>query len=267
MNLMVGRIHRYTNLLMLFMKINYLQELEYRVDFFSGIIPQVLYSIGYIAFIGVIFGRTPLLGGWGFDRMLMLFATSQVIYYGSWLLYRNSLEEFVDSVRNGDFDFTVKLPINTRFVVSTRIQTANMIIAFLGAIGLLVYALKGVHIIFSGLLVYIFLLLCGFVIYYNILFTLQSMAFWIIDAADLEWFADDLTRFGSYPAKVYPTLMQYLFTGVIPVLLLCYVPVTAILNELDWKMAVASVVMVILTSFVSQKIWTAGLRTYSSASS
>jgi ABC-2 type transport system permease protein len=142
-----------------------------------------------------------------------------------------------------------------------------MIISFLGTILLVIYSVRNVDVSFWGVLLYVFLLICAFLIYYNIIFFLVTFAFWIIDASDLVWFADDLTRFGTYPLKVYPALLGLIFLTVIPVMLLVYVPVTALLNFLDWKTVVASLIMVVVTSIVSEKFWQVGLRHYSSASS
>lgn len=267
MNRLVRKALRYIKLFLLFARINFLWSLEYRVDFLLGFIPSLFYTIGYLFFIGAILGRTPAIVGWNFDQMLLMFATSQLIYYAAWLLYRYSLEDFIDSIRDGSFDFVAKLPINIRFAVSTRWQAPSMIISFLITLGLVIYSLRNIVIDWQGLVLYVFLLVCGFWIYYNIIFFLSTFVFWIVDASDLIWFADDITRFGSYPLKVFPDLLGLVFVSIIPVMLLIYVPVTALLNMLDWRLVAMSLVMVVVTTVVSEKFWQKGLRHYSSASS
>ena len=111
MNHMAAKITKYLRLFLLFTKINYLRAMEYRIDFLSGIITPLCYSLGYLTFIKVILSQTPQIASWDFNGMLLLFATSQLLYYGAWLLYRNSLDDFSDSVRDGSFDLLAKLPV------------------------------------------------------------------------------------------------------------------------------------------------------------
>jgi len=258
---------KYLKILWLFFRINYLRAMEYRLNFFTAFLPAFFYSVGYLVFMGAILSRVPSVSGWDLDKMLLLFAVSQFVHYTQWIFYRVSLERFSESIRDGSFDSIAKLPINPRFVSSFRVQSPSAIIPFQFSVALFFYSIRNISIGPLDTILFLILLFCGFFIYYNISFALISLAFFIVDADDLLWFADDITRFGSYPLEIYPAAAQFILTFVIPVMLLVYVPTTALMGMVNWTMVIATMVMTVVTWLVSQKIWQLGLKHYSSASS
>ncbi len=263
----VNKLIKYFKLFLLFVKINYLRSMEYRINFVSAFLPSVLYSLGYLVFMGSILDRVPSVSGWDFDKMLLLFAVGQFIYYTQWIFYRSSLAEFSQSVNDGSFDAVAKLPVNTRFMVSFRKQAPNVVVPFVFALLLFIYALRNTTLLIPDVLIFLFLIACGFLIYYNICFTFATLAFYIIDADDLLWFADDITRFGSYPLEIFPPLARAFLLYIVPVMFLAYIPVTALIGIFHWETVFLSIAMVAATTLVSQKFWQMGLRHYSSASS
>ena len=267
LKVMVTRLKRYFKFLVLLTKLNYQKTLEYRLNFWAGILGPVFYTTGYLIYLNTLLSRTPTINGWSFDHMVLLFCCGQLFYYVAWIIYRGSLETFAYTVRDGSFDFALKTPINSRFNVSFREQRLNTVIPLLLNLGLFIYSLRNLAILPINIFLFLILFVCGLFIFYNFVFTLISFTFWVIDSDDLLWFGDDLVRYGAYPLEIYPKIFSLLLITALPVSLVIYVPATAIIGILNWKLGLMSVVMVFVSWFVSQKIWQAGLRRYSSASS
>lgn len=254
-------------ILLRFIKINYQKALEYRADFIFSFIATSCYSFGYISFLWVVLAQVPSVNGWNFDKMLTLFGVNQIMIYLSWAFFRYSLSNIHYLIRTGNFDSILKLPLNARFTLSFRDHSTDLPLPLLMALGIFWYSMRNTQVEFTNILLFLLLFICGFIILYNMLFIFVTFSFWVIEGQDLTTFFEESFSYARYPLSVFPSGLAFLFLTVIPISLMNFVPTSALLGMLDWRLAIWSVVMVFVTWFVSQKIWHAGLRHYSSASS
>lgn len=261
------KIKKYLRIYLTYTKINYLEALEYRVSFLSGLLSTTFYTIGYIFFIKTILSRIPTINGWNFNQMLLLYSVSQFAVYLSWAIFRNSLVRLSEAVQTGSFDMDLRFPLSARFLVSFKEQITDLPLPFLVQAYIFAYAANGLHLQILPVILFLFLFICGMIIYYNFLFFIASLSFWVIDGEDLFNFMDDLFSYSRYPMQIFPPPVALIVTFFVPVIFIAYVPTTVLLNILDPKLAIISVFMIFATYFVSEKVWQAGLRRYSSASS
>lgn len=264
---MVINIFRYLKIFFLLVKVNYLKALEYRVDFFSAILPTGMYSLAFITFVYSVMSKTSSIYGWNFDQMLVLFATEQLFYYTGWMFYRRSINTFSTLIRNGTMDMILKTPVNSRFLASFRDQSPEIIIPISGAVAVLFYAARNIALTPGNIILFIIFIIIGVILLYNVLFTMASLSFWTTEADEFVQFTDEILSFGRYPLQIFPGFIGILLLTVIPAILMVYVPATALIGILDLKMIPLSITVLVLTTIVSQKIWHLGLRHYSSASS
>ena len=248
-------------------KMNYMKAMEYRLDLLSTLLPTMTYSLGYLVFLKVILSKIPTIAGWDLDKMLLIFGLEQLSFYIAWIFYKKSLEVFYLSIRDGTFDFTIRLPINSKFITSFREHSFDVIPPTFFAIALIVYSLRNTDLSIPGIALGTFLFICGSIILYNLTFAIASIAFLTVEAKDLTDLFNELTSFARYPLAVYPGPMIFVLLFIIPALLFAYVPATVILSMIDWKLVIISISMVFLTHIISNYAWQAGLRRYSSASS
>lgn len=267
MKLMVIKLARYTKIFLMLVKINYLQAMEYRLNFFSTILPTGMYSAGYIVFIKLVLNKAPSISGWTFDQMLILFAVEQFFYYSGWIFYRRSIDNFPSLIRNGTFDMTSKLPINTRFMVSFQDQSPDVIIPFLASMSLVIYASRNLSLSLFHIASFTLFIVLGMFLLYNLLFTIASLSFWTTEADEFVALIDELLAFGKYPLKIFPSFVGLFLLTIIPAVLMVYVPASMLMGIFDTKLIILFVIMLILSWIISEKVWRAGLRHYSSASS
>lgn len=264
---MVDRLRKYPKLFLLLLKINYLKAMEYRLDFISAIIPTGVYSTAYIVFISLVLKRVPSITGWTFDQMLIFFAVEQFFYFSGWIFYRRSIDSFPTLIQDGTFDSISKLPVNTRFLISFRDQSPEVFAPFLVTIMLLIYAIRNLSPNLFQFIVFFLLVSVGIVILYNLFFTLASLSFWTTEADEFIGLLDEIQGFGKYPLSIFPGLVGLLLLTVIPIVLMVYVPATYIMAMVNTKLIILLLFILIISWIISNKIWLAGLRHYSSASS
>src|SRR5687768_4065641 len=81
------------------------REMEFRTNFWAGIIRQILWLLVFVFFIEVIFQNTDQLAGWQRFEVLIVLALSRVIEGTINLLFAQNIMELPETVREGRFDF------------------------------------------------------------------------------------------------------------------------------------------------------------------
>lgn len=267
MNHMATSFLKSIKIFYLFSKANFLTGLEYRFDFITGIIPTLAYFLAYFAFMNVVFGKITTINGWTFNQMLTLFAIEQIFFYGTYLFFKSSLINLSESIKDGTLDQYLRLPANTRVLISFKDQTPDMIPAVIASVFLLVYSLRETIIYFPNVILFIILSVCGFLILYNIMFIFSSLAFWLTESDELVELSSEISQLGRFPPSIFPLAAQAFIFFIIPAALMIFVPATALMGTLDWKLGFLSVIMTLVTYLISRVIWENGLKQYSSASS
>ncbi len=85
-------------------------ELAYRVNFAWQLFQSFL-SLGVsLAGLGVVFSYTQTLGGWRPDQILALVGVYFLVGGLIGLFVQPAMEQFIESVRDGTFDFTLTKP-------------------------------------------------------------------------------------------------------------------------------------------------------------
>jgi ABC-2 type transport system permease protein len=89
----------------------------------------------------VIFSYTGTLGGWRPDEVLALVGGYFLV--GGWivLVIQPSMEEFIESVREGTLDFTLTKPEDAQLLVSIRVMDIWRLIDIVMGMGVLAVAL------------------------------------------------------------------------------------------------------------------------------
>jgi ABC-2 type transport system permease protein len=111
---------RYSAIYAALWKTSVTREMSFKGNFVLWILVELLWFGLQLAFVGVIFSQTRTVGTWTVWQVVLLTGTSnfiQEIYQAFFLVNCTNLSELV---RTGKMDFLLLLPINTRFIVSTR---------------------------------------------------------------------------------------------------------------------------------------------------
>jgi ABC-type uncharacterized transport system permease subunit len=180
-----------------------------------------------------------------------------------------SLWFFPESINKGSFDYTLTRPASSFFLTVFRDFSLGSFINFLMAVGILTHALTRLSPAPGALdLVFLFaLLLAGAasLLALRLLFILP--AFWVTEVSALRELSWTLNTIGERPSGIYPKAFRVVFTFIFPILAAVALPAEAFLG--GWKAEPTLTVLGVCAGlwFVVLKVWAAGTRVYSSASS
>ena len=95
-------------------------DTAYRVAFLARAGEGIASLILSISFYSLIYSQTDGIRGWTYANILALAGTFEIIRGIVHGLFMRNLPSLQDRIRNGDLDYDLITPVNTRFLVSCR---------------------------------------------------------------------------------------------------------------------------------------------------
>jgi ABC-2 type transport system permease protein len=250
-------------------KINFQNAMAYRADTVINVLLNVMWLGWELLGLNIIFSNTPSLGGWGLGELIALLGVFRLINTFMSAVIWPSTEKFNNSIRDGSLDYTLLQPADSMFLVTFSSMVIWRVWDLVLAIVLIVV---GINMSGGGtspinLLSFIFLAVSGAVILYSLWLVLIAATFWFVKFDNNVTILQALLDAGRYPSTVYPSWLRLIITFLVPIAVATTVPVQALRGELSaWQ--VLLYLGVSLVSFVvATRVWKAGIRKYSGASS
>ena len=242
-------------------------RMSYRLDFFLGIIANVLrQSLGLI-FIWAIYHEIPAINGWNFYEMMFVYGI-QAICVGFYEFLFAGVWSVEDYVQNGELDRLLVRPIGTMFSIMAADITFHGLGAVLFGIVICLTSLYRLTITLTFWLILFWSasIVSGTLIYFCINMFAATLAFKVIKVNSILMIVTNTSEFSKYPASIYSNGLQILLSFVLPFAFTSYYPAAFILgigiSPIFWAGPfVAASVCMILTSL----FWRWGLKQYQSA--
>ncbi|HEV2330453.1 MAG TPA: ABC-2 family transporter protein [Verrucomicrobiae bacterium] len=245
------------------------REMSFKGNFILWIIVELLWFGLQLSFVGVVFTQTSQIGSWSAWEVVLLTGASnfiQQIYQAFFLVNCTNLSELV---RTGKMDFLLLLPVNTRFVVSTRQVDISSFANAAFAACVMAFAAHQLHLHLTLLELGGFAALCvvGLMIHYSLMFMLASVSFWTVRAQGIVWGYYNLFNIARMPDDAFRGVFKAVFTFALPVLLVSNVPVRVLADKLTAPSSCAVLLgLGLIWAAISQWFWRLSLRHYTSAS-
>lgn len=248
-----------------------IREMSFKANFALWTVVEVLWFLGQILFIEVLFSHVHAIGDWSKWEMVVLVGVHQVIAQIFQAIFYVNLTHLPELVRTGKLDAYLTLPIDSQFAVSTRqFGFDNLFNAVIG-LGLVAYALHKLGLVPSAAQMVLLGggILLGVAIHYSVLFSLSTLSFWIIRAQGLVYGYFNLFNIGRYPDSTFQGAFRLFFSWVVPVILVANVPARFLTraNESPWFSLAHMFAATFLVFAGTRLLWRRGLARYSSASS
>jgi len=262
-------LKRYLKIYGALWKTSVTREMSFKGNFVLWIIVELLWFGLQLAFVGVIFSQTTTVGTWTVWQVVLLTGTSnfiQEIYQAFFLVNCTNLSELV---RTGKMDFLLLLPVNTRFLVSTRQVDLPSFANAAFAVCVMVFAAHklNLHPTAAQFIGFGVLCLVGLLVHYSLMFMLASVSFWTVRAQGIVWGYYNLFNIARMPDEAFKGAFKAVFTFALPVLLVSNVPVRVLVNTLrsptGW---IALIGLGIIWACISEWFWRFSIRRYTSAS-
>lgn len=249
----------------------YLKALmEYRGDFIIGLFGFFVVQATGIAFLYLVFQQIPSLNGWSFDEMLFIYGFAQLPRGLDHLLTDNLWLLSGRIIVRGEFDRYLLRPINPLFhLIAERFQPD----AFGElAVGILLIAASisklNITLTFLSATIFIFVVICGAVIYTAIKLFFASFAFWLKFSQSILFMNYMLADFTKYPLTIYSKFIRIILTYIIPFAFTAFFPAGYFVGKVNMVTAVFGTAIAALISFMLAYLtWTLGIKAYESAGS
>ena len=248
-----------------------IREMSFKLNFLLWMLVEVLWFLGQIVFIEVVFAYVGVIGGWSKWEVVLLIGTHQLIGQLFQALFYMNLANLPELIRTGRMDFMLLLPVDTQFVVSLKqFGMDNVVNALVGA-GVVLFSLWKLSIVPTAaqILLYLVAVCCGILIHYGIMLVFAASSFWMIRSQGLIYGYYSLFNIGRYPDTIYRGAFKLVFSWMVPVIIVANIPSRLLIHaaENPWPIMVQLVTATLFIIGATRLMWNAALRHYSSASS
>jgi viologen exporter family transport system permease protein len=256
-------------LLSAFLKVNIQMSLAYRADTVVNILLNLMWLGWELLSLSIIFSNTDTIGGWDFGELIALLGVFRLVHTLMIALIWPNTEKFNQSIRDGSMDYTLLQPINSMFLVTfSRItvwRAWDLILAtVLIVIGI---NMSGETTTLLHILTFILLTVSGAIVIYSLWIVLIALTFWFTKFDNNVTILQALLDAGRYPVTVYPVWLRIIVTFIIPVAVATTVPLQALRGELSIVRVLMFIAIGIVSFLIASRVWKAGLKQYSGASS
>lgn len=260
---------RVFRLLAVFMRTCLVKEMEFRGNFWMGLVANVVWVSSYLVFMKIIYSNTHSVGGWTQGQGIMLLGTYSLTRGIVDIAFSRNLAELPNLVRLGNFDYVLVKPVNSQFFVSLRYMNFGEVGSALAALAMVLYGARMDHIAITlgGVGGYIVMLACGICIFYGIYLILMSTAFWFVRVDNLWALGETVFQVARVPLNIFGPSAVKFFTFVVPLIFIAHVPSRALMSLVTPAMFGLGIVMALSSLFLSMLFWNFATRFYTSASS
>jgi ABC-2 type transport system permease protein len=245
--------------------------MSFKLNFLLWIVVEMLWFVGQLAFIEVLYGQVDAIAGWTKWQVVALVGVHQIIAQLFQAFFYLNLVNLPELVRTGRLDLMLTLPMDTQFAVSTRQVAFDCIINSFVGVAIVTFALVKLHAApgVAQLLLFAVAVPFGVAVHYAVMFGLSCMSFWIVRAQSFIHGYFNLFHIGRYPEAVFRGVFRFIFTWLLPIILVSNVPAKILARPLDSPWAglamLAAATLIVLGA--TRALWLLALRRYGSASS
>ncbi len=267
-------VARYFRLLGSLAQYTLAREMAFRGNFLVKIAVEVIWLGIMLAFYETIFVRTSMIAGWSKFEYLFFFGCFFAVNGLIETLFLENCNEFGELVRTGDLDFLLLRPIDEQFLITCRRvdwgTAPNVVMGF----AVMALSLTKLHWQFDPLRLLAFFVTfgCGTAIAYGFMLVLTATSVWLVrnqSLMEMWWLFSSLAR---YPKQIFlgskaAEPIGFIFTFIVPILLVANVPAEAMVRALDPGMIAFTIGATVVVLVASRWFFRHALRSYRSASS
>jgi ABC-2 type transport system permease protein len=256
-------------LLTTLIKLNIQQELAYRADAIVNILVNLMWLGWELLSLSILFSNTTTLGGWGPGELIALLGVFRLVNTLMAALIWPNTEKFNAGVRDGSLDYTFLQPVNSLFLISfTRIIIWRVWDIALATVLIVAgISMSGGGATPLSLASFLLLVASGAAIIYSLWIVMIAFTFWFVKFDNNVTILQALLEAGRYPATVYPPWLRLIITFVVPIAVATTIPLQALRGDLNVWQVLLFLGVGVASVLVASRVWKAGVRRYSGASS
>ena len=259
----------FLKLISTFFKVNVQMSLAYRADTVVNILLNLMWLGWELLGLSIIFNNTTSLGGWGIGELIALLGVFRLINTLMIALIWPNTQRFNESIRDGSLDYTLLQPAPSMFLVTFSRITVWRIWDLVLAVILIVtgISISGDVTTPGSILTFLLLTVSGALVLYSLWIVLIALTFWFTKFDNNVTILQALLDAGRYPVSVYPVWLQVIVTYFIPIAVATNIPLQALRGELTPGRVLIYLGVSAAAFLVASRVWKAGVKRYSGASS
>jgi len=264
-------LKRYFEIYRIMFRNSLIREMNFKANFILWLLVELLWFLGQIIFVEVLFQYVNQIGDWSKWEVVLLIGTHQLIGQLFQAFFYVNVANLPELVRTGKLDFLLLQPIDSQFAVSTRQFGLDNVVNAMVGVGIVVFSLLKLAILptLGQVGFYIAAVALGVTVHYSIMFFLATMAFWIVRAQGLIYGYYNLFNIARYPEPIFRGVFRFIFSWLIPVIIVANVPAKILIHSFEHPLGLILQLLLptLLVSVGTRAYWKFALRHYSSASS
>src|SRR5580692_15596 len=165
-------MRRYLQIYWMMMRNSLIREMSFKANFILWMFVELLWFLGQILFLEVLFSYVQNIGGWSKWEVVLLIGTHQVIGQVFQAFFYVNVANLPELVRTGKLDFMLLLPVDSQFAVSTRQFGMDNVVNALVGVGIVIFALAKLHVVpgVTQVLLYLVAIGLGVMVHYSLMF-------------------------------------------------------------------------------------------------
>lgn len=241
----------------------------YRTDFLVQVVSDLLLQAVDIIFLLVLFTRVRALDGWTFEEALFIYGFF-LIPFGLFNATFAALSEVGGRyIFRGELDRVLVRPLGSLLQIQLELLRPQALNGVL--LGIAVIAVASAQLGFvwtlSDILLVLLSIVGAWLVYGGVYIGIASVNFWTQDRVGLFPIAYNLITFGRYPMTIYPAVVRFLLTFVLPYGFLAFYPATGLMREEFSMLALLTPVVGLVTFGIGLLLWRVGIARYEGAGS
>jgi ABC-2 type transport system permease protein len=246
----------------------------HRSAFWAGVAAQWLSYGSTFATLFIMVSSFKSLAGWSGDDILFLYAVYLLSYALAASLFFNPCTHLASKIHTGEFDIALTKPLspfghevcmgfNFGYLSHITLSIVVMIAASVRA---------GLRFDFLGFLFFLYMLLGAVMVQAAFLIFSSAFSFFLINYNPVFNIIESFKSFVNYPLHIYPALLQFVLTFVVPIAFINFYPAAAILGKnpgtvFPVEPAAAAPVIGMILFVLSIMFWNWALSKYQSTGS
>lgn len=239
-----------------------------KVDFFMGLVGFFIVQFTGVMFLFLVFKKIPSIDGWSFDEILLMYGFAQLPRGIDHFFTDNLWAVAWNKVIFGEFDRYMVRPINLLFqVISEKLQTDAMGEIIVGSLLIFISAKNNViNFNTQKLIVFIFSIIVGSILYTAIKLIYSSLAFWLQRSGTFLYTVYQTADFSKYPIQIYSKTIRFIISWLIPFAFVSYFPISYFLGRSTFVSTIGlEFVITIIFSIIACMVFSKGTQIYESA--
>ncbi|TBL81827.1 ABC transporter permease [Paenibacillus thalictri] len=241
-------------------KLNLAGAMEFRISFLLTAGMMILNNTVWVLFWGVYFHRFPVVNGWDFRDVMMMWAISAGGFGLAASLFGNAFR-LSSLVAGGQLDIYMAQPKPVLLSILVSRMSVSAIGDFLFAV--ILFVMFG-QLTAAGLLKFALALAITMTIYIFFMVIVHSLAFYMGNAEGIgQQMLNAVLAFATYPTNIFKGLGKLMLFTVIPAGFISYLPI-GLIKRVELPFLFGALGMAAALALLATWFFYTGLRRYSS---